>query len=389
MTQTYLRSLSLRLAMVDTRDSVYHLSSLASLLQSQEETINYGCKTDIQPRLTSLGRSLNHLSTLLSRGATANEEDRVVVLVADRFDARGLHICVYSRYGSEPPSCTLCVFSLFKKNCSPSSSPITSPAGPSESPSDVAADSTKFGAGKKVTKKGAKRGTIFQKTLTPPDPAAALPTLDGLVQKTTFDLDPLPFPEFVAESINILRTAAVRVHTGSPNTSKTIMAVRLFFVVSCMKKIASRRNLFLETYGSFEELETWAGPTEAEDVPSCEVSFKGHYFAMLLEIIGLPASSSSEIFPFNKATAILWWKALVRLIKYLSSSLDEEHAGKVVLGSETVHDSIHQIPSAMWELPSLAAHLRLYCVPSEKESGTVGRPPIQFSGKRRRRSRRQ
>jgi hypothetical protein len=85
--------------MVNTRESIYYLTYLASYLQK----VNQNSDPPSRKRLegfTSSGRALNHLSTLLSRGKVSKSPDesiRAVAAVVTSFDLNGLDVCIVSK----------------------------------------------------------------------------------------------------------------------------------------------------------------------------------------------------------------------------------------------------------------------------------------------------
>ncbi|KAJ7263980.1 hypothetical protein B0H12DRAFT_1267341 [Mycena haematopus] len=102
----------LPIPMVHPRDSVYYLSSFASYIQPLAKSNGVWQNTIIESEFTKnsgaddarRSRVVNHLSTLLSRGRTQNEQSRVVAVAAGSVLLSGMDIFVTSSPTTTPVS---------------------------------------------------------------------------------------------------------------------------------------------------------------------------------------------------------------------------------------------------------------------------------------------
>ncbi|KAJ7105395.1 hypothetical protein C8R43DRAFT_1046726 [Mycena crocata] len=286
---------------ISVRDSVYHLTALGSVLETREpRTGALNPRDDFQIRdRTPTSSNLNRLATILSRGKYRDEN---VTVTAGPFELNGMAIFVSSR-----------------------SEPGTS--------SSAAVD-----------------GTVFRGIVPCPDPGRAMGTLDRIIASDPFDpevIPSLPFPEFVAESLHILRTAAVRVKAEPDDAivGKTYRAVCLYFVTSCCSKLRHRLRRVLKTYPP-AELATWK-PSAYETLPEVQVKIFDAGCHIFLEKVGLIVGED-DAFTYNKTTAVLWWEALILILQRLQSAVDERSIPAVVILSRALNQLLQKLPKNLW-----------------------------------------
>jgi hypothetical protein len=133
----------------------------------------------------------------------------------------------------------------------------------------------------------------------------------------------------------------LRVFAANPAIGDvTIEAVCTYFVAFCRSKLSSRTNKFSNFY-AFDNLEAW-NPKQ-ENVSECTVAIHSEIPVKTLKSVGLQPHSGS-LFLFTTLTMILWWKALLRLLRRLTNAVHNKPAAYVTIASLAFHSFISRIP---------------------------------------------
>ncbi|KAJ6466220.1 hypothetical protein C8R45DRAFT_1020937 [Mycena sanguinolenta] len=319
--------------MVDSRNSVYYLSSFASFLQSHNAPFQL---YDVQnaPSGQSLSRSwiVNYLATFFSRGRVQsdsrynqNEKSRVVVVAGSiLFDSMGLFVTTTS------------------PNITPTSASAMNPSCISEIPTKADVPETR---GKNED------GFWIQQVIPAAEDFASVSSLSEQVE--------LPFAEFVVLALRLLRSAATHIRSQPTTASDTRRLVICFFLRSCRHKLKARLRAVTRTF-NFDKLRTWV-PTDDEEIPSAEVKIANLslWARQLLSDAGV--QSSGEVFSFTKDNMSLWWTCLLQMLAGLDTAVEACPAAEVksiAAASERLHDFLRVLPTALWQSESLRKHLQ-------------------------------
>ncbi|KAF7357510.1 hypothetical protein MSAN_01347300 [Mycena sanguinolenta] len=305
-----------------TRESIYYLSEFATFLQSQSKNSDIG-NYDVQEVAKRRGkdeiartRLVNHLATLFTRGrVNDNEKRRMVAVVAGPVlrDRMSLLVAMSS---------------------SPSSS--------------SSAEKTNVSGGEDGGS-GARTQHIIP----------AVEDFETVLALTkNINLASIPFDRFVALSLRLLRSAAVRIRTQSSSASETLAPLTEFFVRACFGEIEARFNVFKKAY-PLEMLAKWS-PADDEELPSSKVTITNAVIRLLLAKVKI----SNNIFLLTKDNVSVWWSAFIKLLDMMDKFVAEACKFKSDDGvesfaavSEALHSYLREVPSAMWEASSLGVHL--------------------------------
>ncbi|KAJ7490333.1 hypothetical protein B0H11DRAFT_1020284 [Mycena galericulata] len=314
----------------ELRASIYYLSAIAATVQKSS---NYDDESDaplgdipLKTR-TKTGRLLNDLSTSLSRGGT--DATRVIAVTSAPFFNRNrdLAVSVFSRPTLSPSNSS----SAHKAE----ESGVEEEASSAE-PRDVII--TRNGGHKKL---GARSQSLI------PVPTPGQP-LDFCVPKE--------FTQFAKHSLELLRAAACKMRSESPEeAAKTRLEVCVYFTDACQQKLAQRMHLLTDAY-PIHKLQAWSYKSGVDPLDELPVSVDNSVVGFVLQTVGL--IGRGDIYPYNKLTAGLWWKAVVFSLHQLDRAQKIANFRMTVKFSEALHDLLQIIPGEFWDSDPLVLFLR-------------------------------
>ncbi|KAJ7274242.1 hypothetical protein C8J57DRAFT_254599 [Mycena rebaudengoi] len=316
---------------------VYWLSSLAAILQKESEIFD---ETPDNPNdLTassnnySAGRTLNHISTCLTRGRSS-EASRVVAVTSSTHKAGSISVQVL---GTPPSSVT-------------SSSSSTSGVAIGEEPMTPRS---------LVFTRNSATESIGQ------DDRAGLTMLTHIQQRPNpmprNYILPLSFNEYVALTIRVLRTAAAITQdkSTSPIEREDIrLATCIYVIDACRSKLKSRVKAFFKLY-RVEQLVWPANKTypSEEIITTILVEVEDDALEIMLDHGGLAKQEGR--YPFDALTLPTWWNVIIRLITGLhdQSSSESTDISHIALISRSLHHILQIMPHQLWKLETLNQHI--------------------------------
>ncbi|KAJ7709627.1 hypothetical protein B0H17DRAFT_1190814 [Mycena rosella] len=323
---------------VTARDSIYHLTLLASALQTSSRT-NEG---DKHANNTQQGRALNHLSVCLSRGTESE-----IAVTASSWSYEDVRLSVFISPRATPTS---------SLNISRSSSGVVQ-----------VIDSEKAEEGNTILSLNSDprhpHGSVHEAVIEAHNHADSFPPLDTImgldIDCTEDDIHPKDsLEDFVPESLKILRAAAVRVAHSTPETAAEIEeAVCLYFLSACLPKVQRRIHTLTRAY-DLPKLWKWE-PTAADlNTPDSTVNIVDPGLQSILGKSGV--ASEGHVFHFNGGNVLCWWQALLKFLNIFCKILATRPGPLKLLctASTTLHQLVTHIPRQLWAMKSLGYHLQ-------------------------------
>ncbi|KAJ7217094.1 hypothetical protein GGX14DRAFT_602013 [Mycena pura] len=354
---------------------------LARFLQRKAAIVN-NIDNKETTRLTSTpanARTLNHLSTLLTRGNIYNEQSRVIAVAAGPLELSGFVLEISSSPTATPTP---------PPNISPSSSAssnlselLSSGATPGDTTAAYNADAddhldrnvllSRNSDGRRTA------GSLTRRMIHTPFPYS-LTNRAELLQSVK---NPASFEDYVERSIQLLRTAAAEILADSSRKAAIQGTVLSYFVGSCTSKIAQRLKLLLDTYGGLDALGSWSANY---------LRFVGEEFAVItnaaaakaLTLAGVPRveDQSRPMFVFNRQTASSWWRSVIAILRYFNTFMAAGDIEMVVASSEALYYLLAKIPAGLWQGLSLAHHLeRCRHVQKRQASLSISDPNLKVN----------
>ncbi|KAF8169157.1 hypothetical protein K438DRAFT_2024760 [Mycena galopus ATCC 62051] len=338
---------------IQPRDSIYYLSSLASALQNSELSNETSANRDdtLATNLSGVGRTLNHLSTSLTRGIST-EPSKIIAVTACVLES-GVSVAIAtSPYVSLSDSATISPSSSAgveeESGQNPSESDGASPCEPLRSVSKDESNSIPSSATTEVERMVFARNSsdaAGQHSLINLDSdAVSLPLLDTILALKSCGPDSIPvpteFPDFVAESFSLLRSAAARL-SSHPSTADIREAVCLYFLSACRPKLENRMGTIESSY-DLSKLLTGRPPNARRT----ELSSLGS----MPKERSLSFSTPAMCTPGGR----FWFLAV-----HPENALVDKDMKHVYEASVTLHDFVQKIPVALWAMNSLADHLEI------------------------------
>ncbi|KAJ7123096.1 hypothetical protein C8R44DRAFT_785295 [Mycena epipterygia] len=210
-------------------------------------------------------------------------------------------------------------------------------------------------------------GNIERFIVAVPAPDAGMIPLERILESpaSAASSQPLPFSEYAAQSLQILRSAAARIkaNPASEVAANTESAVCDYFVAACLAKLRSRcAALFLAF--DIEALGAWT-PTETEEVvPTFNVVISNNFIGRQLEHCGLVRGSNNS-FNFDVNTAAFWWKNVLLFLELLrdtakvnANDINAKGVSGISAASRSLHYVLRKTPAELWEIRSLNDHIR-------------------------------
>ncbi|KAJ6466273.1 hypothetical protein C8R45DRAFT_1021137 [Mycena sanguinolenta] len=297
--------------MVETRASIYYLSSFAQFLQPKETELHQEETRDASA--TKKVRVVNHLSTLFSRGRAADEEIRVVAVAASVLRDE---LEVY----------------------------VTTSAVAAQTESSDQSNKTLLLSRNSGSEKD---GNWTLKTI----PAGEdYDTVLRLTQNTK-----LPFSDFVHISVRLLRAGGARIIAQPANRDSIHQEVAIFFVRSCLSKIKARFAALRMTYGELASLKGWT-PLPGDSVEPAQPVISHRWVRSFLEDAKIQDTAGN--FQFDTGNAPLWWGCLVDMLVEMGSVISNKDPTVVSAFLEATHYFLSVIPSDLWRMEGLIGHLR-------------------------------
>ncbi|KAJ6504795.1 hypothetical protein C8R47DRAFT_1103627 [Mycena vitilis] len=295
--------------LLDARESVFQLSSLANRLQAPvKNSPQVTGAPDYEPtaHLQPTARFLNHLSACLTRGEKT-EANRVVA----------------ATIGPERSSrVSVSVVSCADKD---------------------------------------EKGSVTLWTLPAETTSVRSALLDALIAgNAKTGITSSSFPQFVEEAMTLLRNAAACIKATPTEAPVIREAVCFYFVGHCEKKMWSRVRAIGDLY-HMDLLKNWS-PSPGEALPELHIDTGNDYLTRSLHNNDVPHVDSS--FLFSVVTASTWWFIIISLVSALKSLLDlrpaareDNHVAMLTGYSRSLHVILRKVPGAFWQSNSLASHL--------------------------------
>ncbi|KAJ7080505.1 hypothetical protein C8R44DRAFT_824120 [Mycena epipterygia] len=324
---------------------VYWLSRLAASLQRDKQVFDETPlnKNDIRTSTdASVGRTLNHLCTCLTRG-TQSEASQAVAVTIGTYQVNGVAVQVFG---------------------TPESTPYVTPSLSSTSGVRVGQDAGSAVDGEWSASSVARDDLSgkYSFTVIGPEDQDAL----ALIEKIIHRPHPMPnnwippsenFSSYVVRSLGVLRAAATLLKQ-TPGDPLVRRAVCIFFLSACLPKMRSRVNAFAAIYPP-AQLRTWRMDTSDTSVVAAGVEVTDGLVEAALKKAGLVGKGQGRTFTFNADTIASWWNALVDLLQMLRTQTSKRvDTPQIVITSRAIHFFLRKVPNQLWRLDSLNRHLR-------------------------------